>query len=195
MKRRRRLLFLPTFFALWFVAAAPARAAEEKGSNPAEQGIGEVFKWINFAIVAGAIGYLCVKKGPGFFRGRAERIGAAITQAAAAKAEADRQLRDAETRLGTMEQEIAGLRVAAEREAAAEGGRIRAATQFEVEKIARAVEGEIEAAERGARFELKALAARLAVDGAASLLTKQLTPQVQEALLSAFVQDLAGRPN
>jgi F-type H+-transporting ATPase subunit b len=195
MKRSRRLIFLPVFFALWFVAAVPARAAEGKESNPAEQGIGEVFKWINFAIVAGAIGYLCLKKGPGFFRGRAERISAAITQAAAVKAEADRQLQDAETRLGRMEQESAGLRVVAEREAAAEGGRIRTATQMEVEKIARAVEAEIEAAERGARFELKDLAARLAVDGAASLLTKQLTPQVQEALVNAFVQDLAGRPN
>ncbi|HVS75223.1 MAG TPA: hypothetical protein VHE23_07320 [Candidatus Acidoferrales bacterium] len=195
MKRSRRLIFLPAFFVLWFVAAVPARAAEGNESNPAEQGIGEVFKWINFAIVAGTIGYLCVKKGPGFFRGRAERISAAITQAAAAKAEADRQLQDAETRLGNMEQEIAGLRVAAEREAAAEGGRIRAATQMEVEKIALAAKAEIDAAERGARFELKALAARLAVDGAASLLTKQLTPQVQEALVNAFVQDLAGRPN
>jgi F-type H+-transporting ATPase subunit b len=195
MKRSRRLIFISTFFVFWFVAAVPARAAEGNESNPAEQHIGEVFKWINFAIVAGAIGYLCVKKGPGFFRGRAERISAAITQAAAAKAAADRQLKDAETRLGNMEEEIAGLRVAAEREAAAEGGRIRAATQMEVEKITLAAKGEIEAAERGARFELKGLAARLAVDEAASLLTQQLTPQVQEALVNAFVQDLAGRPN
>ena len=193
--KRRRVVFLSASLAFWFVAAVPALAAEGSESNPAEQGIGVIFKWINFAIVAGAIGYLCVKKGPGFFRGRAERISAAITQAAAAKAGADRQLQDAETRLRSMEQEIAGLRVAAEREAAAEGGRIRAATQMEVEKIARAAKAEIEAAERGARFELKVLAARLAVDGAASLLTKQLTPQVQEALVNAFVQDLAGRPN
>ena len=51
------------------------------------------------------------------------------------------------------------------------------------------------AAERAARLELKALAANLAVDSAESLLAKQLTPQAQEALVSAFVKGLAGRPN
>ena len=42
---------------------------------------------------------------------------------------------------------------------------------------------------------LKALAANLAVDGAESLLAKQLNPQAQEALISSFVKSLEGRPN
>jgi F0F1-type ATP synthase membrane subunit b/b' len=54
---------------------------------------------------------------------------------------------------------------------------------------------EIEAAERAARLELKAIAANLAVDGAESLLEKQLTPQAQESLVAAFVKSLEGRPN
>ena len=51
------------------------------------------------------------------------------------------------------------------------------------------------AAERAARIELKALAAKLAVDGAESLLAKQLTAQVQESLVGGFVKSLEGRPN
>jgi F0F1-type ATP synthase membrane subunit b/b' len=43
--------------------------------------------------------------------------------------------------------------------------------------------------------ELKALAAKLAVDGAESLLVKQLTPKAQELLVSEFVKSLEGRPN
>src|SRR5947209_6257926 len=86
-------------------------------------------------------------------------------------------------------------RVFAERESAAEVERLRAATQSDVQKIAAAVKAEVEAAERAARLELKALAANLAVDGAESLLVKQLTPKAQESLISNFVKSLEGRPN
>jgi len=62
-------------------------------------------------------------------------------------------------------------------------------------KIGTAAKAEIEAAERATRVELKALAAKLAVDGAESLVARQMTPSVQEALISQFVQSLQGRPN
>jgi len=42
---------------------------------------------------------------------------------------------------------------------------------------------------------LKAIAAKLAVDGAESLLARQLTPGAQEALIGDFVKSLEGRPN
>ncbi len=73
--------------------------------------------------------------------------------------------------------------------------RIRIATRSDAQKIAAAAKAEIEAAERAARLELKALAAKLAVDGAESLLAKQLTPQAQESLISSFVKSLEGMPN
>jgi F0F1-type ATP synthase membrane subunit b/b' len=73
--------------------------------------------------------------------------------------------------------------------------RLRAATQNDAQKIAAAAKAEIEAAERAARLALKALAANLAVDGAESLLVKQLNAQAQEALISNFVKSLEGRPN
>ncbi len=194
MKRSRRLALLILFLAIFLSAAANARAAEE-GSNPAEAGIGEVFKWINFAIVAGGIGWLCIKKAPAFFAKRAEAITSAIRQATVAKAEADRRLQDAETRLARLDQEVAELRVAAEREAASEGERLRAMTRNEAAKIAAAARAEIEAAERAARFELKALAAKLAVEGAETLLAKQITAKTQDSLFHSFVASLAGSAN
>jgi F-type H+-transporting ATPase subunit b len=90
---------------------------------------------------------------------------------------------------------VTDLRAVAERESAAEVERIRSATQSDLQKIAAAAKAEIEAAERAARLELKALAARLAVDGAETLLVKQLTPQAQESLISSFAKSLEGRPN
>ena len=193
---RRRLALLLGLTLLVFGAAASARAGKEKkGGAEASGAATDVFKWIHFAILAGGIGYLCLAKGPAFFGARAAEISAAITQATAAREAAAWQLREAEGRLARLDEEVTALRAAARQDASAEGARIRTATQKESEKIAAAAQAETEAAERAARIELKALAARLAVDGAESLLSKQLTPQVQESLVSSFVASLAGRPN
>ncbi|HKW34620.1 MAG TPA: hypothetical protein VJN92_16540 [Candidatus Acidoferrum sp.] len=171
-----------------------AHAAEEGGAAGAETAT-EIFKWINFAIVAGALLWVCLKKAPGFFHGRAEAISSAITKAGSAKAAADAQLREAETKLANLNKEVAELRVFAEREADAEVERIRLATRSDLEKIAAAAKAEIGAAERAARLELKALAAKLAVNGAEALLVKQLNTQAQAGLISNFVKSLEGMPN
>jgi F-type H+-transporting ATPase subunit b len=177
-----------------FFTAASAHAAEE-AANPAAARATEIFKWINFAIVGVAIyWFFAVNRRP-WFRGNADSISSAITKATAAKNEADRQLREAETKLANLQKEVEELRAIAANESAAEVERIRKATQLEAQKVSVAAKLEIEAAERAARLELKALAAKLAVDGAESLLAKQLTPQAQESLVSAFVKSLDGRPN
>jgi F-type H+-transporting ATPase subunit b len=193
MKLRR--LIVSTLFVcgtLTFFAAA-AHAAEEGGANPA--GPAELFKWINFAIVAAALIWVFGKALPPKFRASAEKISSAITKATAAKAEADRKLKDAEQRLARLEQEVRGLREEAQQEAAAEAKRIRTLAKSDAEKISLAAKAEIEAAERAARIELKALAANLAVDRAESLLAKQLNPQTQHALIAGFVKTLEGSPN
>ena len=145
--------------------------------------------------MAGLIGWIFLKLTPPFFRKNAEAISSGITKATAAKAEADRQVREAEEKLARLQHEVTQLRAAADREASTEAERIRNVTQNDVQKIGAAAKAEIEAAERAARLELKAIAANLAVDGAESLLAKQLTPQAQESLVAAFVKTLESRPN
>jgi F-type H+-transporting ATPase subunit b len=193
MKRGRGLKFLCVAAIFLLVAGVRAHAAEESG-NATERAT-DIFKWINFAIVAGLIGWVFLKLTPPFFRKNAEAISSAITTATAAKAEADRQLLDAKEKLARLQQEVAQLRATAQREGAAEAERIRNITQSDAQKIGLAGKAEIEAAERAARLELKVIAANLAVDGAESLLAKQLTPREQESLLAAFVKSLEGRPN
>jgi len=174
-----------------FLAAA-AFAAEEGGAKA--EGPTEIFKWINFVIVAVALIWAGRKAAP-WFRDNAANISSAITKAQAAKAEADRILKDAEQRLARLEDEVRTIRAEAQKDAAAEAERIRALAKSDVEKIGIAAKAEIEAAERAARLELKALAAKLAVDGAESLVAKQLTPQTQDALIAGFVRSLQGSPN
>jgi F-type H+-transporting ATPase subunit b len=177
------------------LTASLAHAEEDTNSNPKTQTPQEIFKWINFAIVAGGVIWVFGKVLPPKFRGNAERINSAISKATEAKKAADEQLREAENKLANLEKEVNELRARATREAAAEKERLQAATQSDEEKIAAAAKAEIAAAERAARLELKALAAKLAVDGAETLLAKQLTPQVQESLVNAFVKSLEARPN
>jgi F-type H+-transporting ATPase subunit b len=194
MTRNRLHFFVVGVVFVSLFAAVGANAAEETG-NAASESATEIFKWINFAIVAGVIAWVFGKLLPPVFRKKAEAISSAINTAANAKAAADAQLREAETRLANLQKEVVQLRVLAEKEAAAEVARLRAATQSDAQKIAAAAKAEIEAAERAARLELKALAANLAVDGAETLLAKQLTLKAQESLISHFVKSLEGRPN
>ena len=195
MKRALRILLVTGVFSMMLFAAGAARAEEETTNSARTQSAQEIFKWINFAIVAGVAVWLFGKVLPPKFRGNAEKINSAIAKATEAKAESDRLLREAEHKLAKLEKEVAALQSEAQAQTRNEVERLRAATQGDEEKIAAAVIAEIAAAERAARLELKALAAKLAVDGAESLLAKRLTPKVQESLISGFVKTLETRPN
>jgi F-type H+-transporting ATPase subunit b len=190
---------LPTLRTLLSLGAillfATAVRAAEAAQSAAEGGSILLFKWIHFIILAVVLVWLFKKVLPPIFRRKADLISEAIAQATAAKAEAERQLKEAAVKLTRLEQEVAEFRAAAQKEAQAELERLRKLTQLDVEKIGLAAKAETEAAERAARVALKALAAKLAVDGAESLVAKQMTPAVQDALIRNFVQSLQGRPN
>ncbi len=195
--RQRRLAYTALLMLLLFGAAASLLSAEGKEENPAETPIGDIFRWLNFLVVVGGLGYyyLVVQHGPAFFHRRAEIVSRTIREAAAAKAASDRQLREAEEKLGHLDREVAEFGASARRDFAAEVERLRAATRAEIERIARAAKAEIEAAERSARMELKKIAARVAVERAGTLLSQQATPDVQGKLFRAFVEDLARSMN
>ncbi len=193
---KRSLQMLRSLLSLGAISLfAVAAQAAEAGHSPAESHIGLLFKWIHFLILLLVLLWLFKKVLPPIFRREADIISEAIAKAAAAKAEAERQLKEAAVKLTRLEQEVAEFRATAQKEAQAELERLRKLTQLDVEKIALAAKGEIEAAERAARVELKALAAKLAVDGAESLVAKQMTAAVQDALIHNFVESLQGRPN
>jgi F-type H+-transporting ATPase subunit b len=194
MKPLRNAIYSLVVCVLSLFSAAATFAAEEGGSS-GEHSNEMIFKWVHFAILAGLLYWVFGKLLPPMFRRNADDISSAISKATAAKAEAERRLQEAVAKMGNLEREIAEFRVQAQSDAAAEVERLRAATVLDVEKIRVAAKAEIEAAERAARVELKELAAKLAVDGAESLVAKQMTPAVQEAMISSFVQSLQGRPN
>jgi F0F1-type ATP synthase membrane subunit b/b' len=176
-------------------AVLPARAAGETvQQDPVESPVGTIFKWLNFAIVFGAIGYLLVKKAPPMFRARADQIAAGIESAQAVKAEAERQLRVAESGLARLDSETAAMREALRKEFEDEAQRLRVAGRQEIERIDRAADVEIAAARRAARLQLRELAARLAAGLAAALVAQQMTPGRRAMLMQRFVEDLPAVP-
>lgn len=192
MKSSLCLIF---FNLVIFLLLTALHARAEESGNATTNSATQLFKWINFVIVAALIAWVFLKLTPPLFRRNAEAINSAVTSAAAAKAEADRQFAEAERRLEHLTEETAHLRAASEQEVVAEAERIRGITRSDVEKVYLAAKAEIEAAERAARIELKVRAADLAVKGAETLLLKELTPQLQESLVASFVKSLEGRPN
>lgn len=187
----RRAISVGIFLIL---VAAPA-FAQEGGGDIADSTTGVVFRWLNFAIVAGIILYFFVKIAAPHFRSRSEEISRKIAEGARAREAADQQRTAAQQKLAGLGEEVARLRADAKRSGEAEAQRLRALARAEAEMIAKAAQEEIAAAQRAARLEMKALAARLAIERAESLLQQQITPAEQGALFEAFVGDLQGSAN
>jgi len=144
---------------------------------------------LNFVVIAIALFWLSKKNLPGLFRNRTASIQSAMEEARKTSEDANRRLSEIEARLSRLDIEIGGMRAAAEKEAAAEEQRIKAAAEEDARKIVQSAEQEIAAAAKAARRELTAYAADLAV----SLAKKQIHVDVatDQALLSSFGQQLS----
>jgi F-type H+-transporting ATPase subunit b len=185
-----RLLRNAGLLAMFVSMAAMPLLAQEGEASPVDSPTGWVFRWLNFAIVFGVVAYFAVKKGGPYFRRQAEEISRKIAEGTRAREAAERQRQEVQAKLANIENEIAGMRAEAKRDAEAEAQRLRALGREEAEKIERAAQAEIVAAERAARMELKVFAARLAVERAEAQLRQELTPKSEAALFQAFVQEL-----
>ncbi|HEY4579734.1 MAG TPA: hypothetical protein VIG89_01745, partial [Candidatus Acidoferrales bacterium] len=172
----------------WMVL--PALAQEEHPPEPANSTLGFVFRWLNLALVLGAIFWAVRQYGSPYFRQSARAIADAIHRAAAARVSAERELSEATRQLASVDAEIQELHRAGARESASEAERLRALAQSEAEKIARAAGAEIEAAERLARQQLRGIAARAATDRAAALVRQRMNDAADRALFGAFVGEL-----
>jgi F-type H+-transporting ATPase subunit b len=144
---------------------------------------------LNFAVVAIAIFWVSKKNLPAAFRNRTASIQKAMEEARKASMDANQRLGEIEARLSKLDVEISGMRSAAEKDAAEEEERIKAAAAEDARKIVESAEQEIAAAARSARRELTAYAADLAV----ALAKKQIhvDPATDQNLIRNFAQQLS----
>ena len=191
---RRAILTITLGFAL-AACAWPQEPAEKAGSkNEAEQGDPWIWwKWVNFLILAGGLGYLISKHAPPYFAQRSREIQDALLEGAKAKQEAEARAAQIEKRLAGLDREMADLRKAAGAETAAEGDRLRRETERRIQRIQQQAAQEIELMTSAARQELRKYTALLALDLAEQHIHSRMTKDVQEELADGFLQDLRTR--
>lgn len=121
---------------------------------------------------------------------RREGIRAELVRAKAEKAEAEEKLREIETRLSRLDQEVAEIRANAELEAKAEYERLIKQAGEEGERLKIMAEREIEGAFRAAQMELKEFAASKSVELAEKIIRKEIRPDDDARLITNFANEL-----
>jgi F-type H+-transporting ATPase subunit b len=164
-------------------AAQEEKEAKEKALVP--------WKWANFLILAGALGYAIGKFAPPFFAARGAQIREDIEEADALRIKAEARTAEVERRLANLEAEIAAIREESKTEAEAGAARLSQETTARLAKLQASSEQEIASAGKAARTELKRYSAQLSIGLAEQKLRARMTPQAQDSLVDGFEHSLA----
>ena len=196
----RRFLLVSIAATAFAVAQAKPTSEHEINPNPAASVEHEAaaehqdpllkWKWVNFAILAGALGYLIGKQAPPFFKSRNGQIQRDLHEAAKLKAEAEERAAAMEKRVAGLSAEVERLRQEARQQMEHEAERIRQDTASQIARVQRGAEQEIGSLAKHAAAELKAYSAELAIDLAKQRLQAQMNPDTQSMLIDRFAHDL-----
>ena len=149
-----------------------------------------VFEYVNFAILALALGWGISKILPKTFRDRTSAIQKHLVDARVATEQASLRLNSVEERLAKLDGQIADMRVQAEKDAAAEEQRMKSAVETETARILAAAEQEIASASLQAQRQLQKYAAELAIEQAGRKLV--VSAETDRLLVQSFARRLAG---
>jgi F0F1-type ATP synthase membrane subunit b/b' len=194
MRRATLALALGLAFASFVRPQDPSEVPVPQVQHEAESGDPWIWwKWVNFLILVGGLGYMASKFAPPMFRARSEEIQQALADAAKVNKDAEAQAANIEQRLNNLQMEIDNLRQNARAEAVAEGERIREETERHLTRIQEQSVQEIALMTRAARHELRKYSADLAVSLASQRIRSRMTPEIEQNLVDGFVVDLRSR--
>jgi F-type H+-transporting ATPase subunit b len=188
---RRTILAIALGMALASCALPQDSAAQKQDAAQGDRWIW--WKWANFVILAGGLGYLIGKNVPPLFQKQSSEIQSALKEAAKVKQEAAAYAAGIEARLGSLQSEIERLRVSARSDMAAESGRIRRDTEHHLQRIREQTAQEIELLTRSATGSLRTYAAELALGLAEQRIRSRMNPDTQQSLAESFLRDLGKR--
>lgn len=148
------------------------------------------FEIFNVGVVVLGIVIPLIRIMPRLMRGRTQKIQANMEAARRTSEDAGKRLSAVESKLASLDSEIARFRVEVEEQIAQDEKRGKAALEEERSRMVASAEAEINVAAAQARRSLRHFAADLAIEQA----TKQLvlTPETDRALIAQFVNE-AGR--
>jgi F-type H+-transporting ATPase subunit b len=157
-----------------------------------------VWKWVNFAILAGLLGFLAVKAGGPALRDRAAGISKDLEESRRIRAEAEARAVAIEKRISNLGDEINAFRADAKKEMESEAARIEDETKRTIAKMQGHARQEIESLAKHAENQLRDYAAQLSLKLAEDRVRSRMNPETQTALVNRFVADLGsaqGRSN
>jgi F-type H+-transporting ATPase subunit b len=178
--------------AIALLLSAAALSAQENASAPEESMIP---KWVNFAILGIALGYLLSKTLPPFFKSRTSEIQQGILEAQAIKKDAEKRAAEMEARMASLGAEIENFRKQSAAEMEQEAARVREDTRRQIARLEQQAQAEIETAGKVARRELQAHAAKLALDLAEQRVRQRLDRTADAGLVDDFVKELEASKN
>jgi F-type H+-transporting ATPase subunit b len=171
-------------------AAQGGRSESAANSEGKAEGVSPVWAWANFFILSGVLGYLIAKQGGPWFASRSQVIRKGIAEAEEIRANAEKRAAQVDRKLAGLQTEIERVRADAHREQEAEAARIREQTGADLARLREHAAGEIVASGNAARVELKRYAAQLAIDLAEQKIRRQMTAEMQAALVAGFARNL-----
>lgn len=130
--------------------------AAQGGEHAADQGAGHgdpllPYKFVNFAVLAGGLGYVFVKFGVPALRDQQVAIAENLAESARRAEEAAREAAEIEARISNLDEALAGMRAKARDELTAEADRLARETEAQLAKVEHAAALDIEAAAKSAR--------------------------------------------
>lgn len=147
-------------------------------------------KTVNFILLFGGLTYLLYKPIRHFLEKRGQDIQSSLKEAADARAEAERKLKEIEARLAGLQEEMERIK----EEGEAEGRRAKEGTlqlaQKEAERIKHFATQEIDSIIRSGIRELKEYTAELATAFAEEQIKKKMSPEVQAEIIDKSIERL-----
>jgi F-type H+-transporting ATPase subunit b len=165
-------------------------AAKEEHSEPPHE---LLYKIINFAILAGGLGYLLRKPLAEFFSSRSASIRKDLDEGRKALEASQAQLKVVEEKLKGLEAEIAAFKATALREMEADRQRLKQAGEEEAARILESARNQTAVAVRAAKLELKRYAAQKSVTLAEELIRTRLDDSGRHRLVNQFVATIESK--
>jgi F-type H+-transporting ATPase subunit b len=162
----------------------------EHAEEHAESPWAVVFRWVNFLILFGGLGYLLKAPAVQFFESRQTAIRSGLENAHQAQEEAQVRMSEIEKRLGSLSLEVAELRRQAEQESASDREGILAEARRDVERVMEQSKQEVERVARSVEKDIKEHIADLVIDHAGRTLRTEMTQDDQKRVIVRFINDL-----
>jgi F-type H+-transporting ATPase subunit b len=147
----------------------------------------EVFRWINFIVLAVVLYVVVSKVLPGVLADRRQKIAQAIEEAQAGRAEAQRLLQEHQRKAANLQHELAQLQQQATQERDDLARRMEAEAHQLAARIVAQARTEVERATERARASLREEAAALTVQIAEDILRRELRDEDQQAIVRRYI--------